>query len=216
VPAVVVDPQPIEAPWIHGHRRGEPDGDPDVQVRALDETTFVLRQSMSRTFEAPFLYLLLGGDRALLLDTGAVADPRRCDVRRVVGDGLGTHPPGAPLVDVEVARHREQPGLERPALVVAVDPRDHLEPGLLEQVLGRRGIGGEPEQVAVQAVLVPREERIERIGVTPPESRGLALDAHPVLPFEDCCREHARYTGTPGKKTQARERCKVGLTARGR
>jgi glyoxylase-like metal-dependent hydrolase (beta-lactamase superfamily II) len=102
VPAVVVDPQPIEAPWIHGHRRGEPDGDPDVQVRALDETTFVLRQSMSRTFEAPFLYLLLGGDRALLLDTGAVADPRRCDVRRVVDTLV---PPGLPLLVAHTHGH---------------------------------------------------------------------------------------------------------------
>ena len=33
----------------------------------------ILRQNMAIDYEAPFLYLLFGGDRALLLDTGATA-----------------------------------------------------------------------------------------------------------------------------------------------
>jgi glyoxylase-like metal-dependent hydrolase (beta-lactamase superfamily II) len=80
----VIDPAPLEAPWIHGRRRGAPDSDPPLQVRALDATTYVLRQSKSVTYEAPFLYLLVGAERALLLDTGAVEDRRRCDVRGAV------------------------------------------------------------------------------------------------------------------------------------
>jgi hydroxyacylglutathione hydrolase len=80
----MIDPAPLEAPWIHGHRRGAPDTDPALQVRALDDATFVLRQSKTVTYEAPFLYLLVGAERALLLDTGAVAERRRCDVRAAV------------------------------------------------------------------------------------------------------------------------------------
>lgn len=99
---IVVDPLPIEAPWIHGHRRGAPDIDPEFQVRALDETTYVLRQSKARTFEAPFLYLLVGTERALLLDTGAVKDPDRCDLRRVV-DAL--MPPGLSLLVAHTHSH---------------------------------------------------------------------------------------------------------------
>jgi len=56
-------------------------------VHRFDEHTFVLRQSKTVSYEAPFLYLLLGNERALLLDTGAVADPARCPLRATV-DGL--------------------------------------------------------------------------------------------------------------------------------
>ena len=79
-----LDEGSIDEPWIHGHRRGMADADPALQVRRLDADTFVLRQSKSRTFEAPFLHLLLGGDRALLLDTGAVKDEADCPVREAV------------------------------------------------------------------------------------------------------------------------------------
>lgn len=44
-----------------------------LQLRRVDEATYVLRESMGVTWEAPFVYLLLGSDRTLLLDTGAVA-----------------------------------------------------------------------------------------------------------------------------------------------
>ena len=54
--------------WIRGHRRGEPDRDPLIQVHAYDDRTVVLRQSMAVHFEAPFLFLLFGAERALLLD----------------------------------------------------------------------------------------------------------------------------------------------------
>jgi glyoxylase-like metal-dependent hydrolase (beta-lactamase superfamily II) len=45
--------------------------EPEIQVERLDADTFVLRQSLCTSFEAPFLYLLFGQDRALLFDTGA-------------------------------------------------------------------------------------------------------------------------------------------------
>ena len=73
--------------WIRGHRRGEPDRDPLIQVHAYDDRTVVLRQSMAVHFEAPFLFLLFGAERALLLDTGATADPARFPLRATV-DGL--------------------------------------------------------------------------------------------------------------------------------
>ncbi len=53
--------------WINGVNCNEP----RVQVHAYNEDTFIIRQSKCRTFEAPFVYLLFGESRALLLDTGA-------------------------------------------------------------------------------------------------------------------------------------------------
>ncbi len=75
------------ASWIHGTRPGQPDHDPPIQVHRHDADTIILRQSMAVHFEAPFLYLLFGERRALLLDTGATADPTRFPLRDTV-DGL--------------------------------------------------------------------------------------------------------------------------------
>jgi glyoxylase-like metal-dependent hydrolase (beta-lactamase superfamily II) len=91
-------PQPADPPlppgtwparWIHGTPAGGP-VDPFVQVHWYDEHTVVLRQSKDVTFEAPFLYLLLGRERALLLDTGATRDPRTFPLRTIVDDLLGS------------------------------------------------------------------------------------------------------------------------------
>ena len=46
-------------------------GRPGFQVRAYDADFYVLRQAACTNYEKPFLYLLFGDDRALLLDSGA-------------------------------------------------------------------------------------------------------------------------------------------------
>ena len=53
---------------------------------AVDGDTFVIRQSKCVDFEAPFLYLLLGTDMALLHDSGATADADLFPIRRTVED----------------------------------------------------------------------------------------------------------------------------------
>lgn len=58
---------PQFAHWIDGTTATEP----ETQVQTIDPDTFVIRQSVKTNFEAPFLYLIFGKDRALLLDTGA-------------------------------------------------------------------------------------------------------------------------------------------------
>ncbi len=49
--------------------------EPVVQVHRYDANTYIVRQSLCTNFEAPFLYLLFGKDRVLLLDTGAGGIP---------------------------------------------------------------------------------------------------------------------------------------------
>lgn len=96
--------------WIHGAPPGRPRTDPPLQVHHVDERTVVLRQSKALTYEAPFLFLLFGADRALLLDTGDVADPERMPLRRLVDalvvDWLARHPrPGYRLVVAHTHAH---------------------------------------------------------------------------------------------------------------
>lgn len=78
---------PVDVAWIHGSRRAGERTDPPIQVHAVDPATFILRQSKSVHYEAPFLYLFCGSARALLLDTGATADPGAFPLRATV-DGL--------------------------------------------------------------------------------------------------------------------------------
>jgi hydroxyacylglutathione hydrolase len=70
--------------WVHGAPDCDGSMDPPLQVVAVDDDTFVIRQSKCVHFEAPFLYLLLGTETALLHDTGATADADSFPIRRTV------------------------------------------------------------------------------------------------------------------------------------
>ena len=72
--------------WIHGAPDCDRSTDPPLQVVAADDDTFVIRQSKCVNFEAPFLYLLLGREVAVLHDTGATADSDLFPIRRTVED----------------------------------------------------------------------------------------------------------------------------------
>jgi hydroxyacylglutathione hydrolase len=86
----------LDVTWNHGTPGRRGNGEPKIQVHYYDEHTVILRQSKSVNYEAPFLYLLFGNDRALLLDTGATADPERFPLRekvdRLVSIWLAKHP----------------------------------------------------------------------------------------------------------------------------
>ena len=71
----------LDVRWIHGTPAGRRPSDPKIQVHHCDPHTVILRQSKSVSYEAPFLYLLFGNDRALLLDTGATAGPAKFPLR---------------------------------------------------------------------------------------------------------------------------------------
>lgn len=80
-------PQLFKERWIDGMLPQEP----EAQVQALDADTFVIRQSIKTNFEAPFLYLLFGRDKALLIDTGAEGGLIRPVVDRIVAQWLTAH-----------------------------------------------------------------------------------------------------------------------------
>ena len=91
--AAVLD---LDVAWIHGSEAAKYNTDPDIQVHACDEHTYFLRQNMAVSYEAPFMFLLFGACRAVLLDTGATANAQFFPLRRTVDsiiDGwLASHP----------------------------------------------------------------------------------------------------------------------------
>lgn len=83
----VILPTPIRAAsadWVPGSMQVQwdtgaatcPARQPDpIQTHRYNPRTIILREKLCSTWEAPFMYLLIGSKRALLIDTGDVADP---------------------------------------------------------------------------------------------------------------------------------------------
>ncbi len=56
--------------WIHGAENCEENIDSPIQVVKYNNNTWILRQNKCTNFEAPFMFLFFGEDKALLMDTG--------------------------------------------------------------------------------------------------------------------------------------------------
>jgi glyoxylase-like metal-dependent hydrolase (beta-lactamase superfamily II) len=85
--ATTSDAGPSFTHWIDGTVASEP----ETQVQPIDADTFVIRQSVKTNFEAPFLYLIFGKERALLIDTGAGGLKIRPTVDRLIADWRARH-----------------------------------------------------------------------------------------------------------------------------
>ncbi len=98
------------APQLHGQsplgvwNSGYP-GEPVLTVRVLGDGFWVIRQSKGSSLEAPFIYLIAGSRRALLVDTGA--EPAK-----------GTTLPLVALVDSLLSTRAPMRDLSRLPLVV--------------------------------------------------------------------------------------------------
>jgi hydroxyacylglutathione hydrolase len=53
----------LDVAWIHGSEAAKYNSDPDIQVHACDEYTYILRQNKAVSYEAPFMFLLFGASR---------------------------------------------------------------------------------------------------------------------------------------------------------
>ncbi|HJY52639.1 MAG TPA: MBL fold metallo-hydrolase [Candidatus Udaeobacter sp.] len=55
-----------------------------LQIHEYEPQTLILRQNPCASFEANFIYLLIGSDKALLIDTGAVADSKSMPLAKTI------------------------------------------------------------------------------------------------------------------------------------
>jgi hydroxyacylglutathione hydrolase len=99
-------PGSLDVHWSEGAADCGRSTSPPLQVHPYNVRTFILRENLCVTFEAPFMYLLLGSKRALLIDSGDVAEPTRVPLANTVlnllpGDGARK----LPLLVVHTHRH---------------------------------------------------------------------------------------------------------------
>jgi hypothetical protein len=67
-------PGSLDVHWNEGASDCSATPQDPLQVYSYEPQTFILRQSPCANFEANFIYLLIGSDKALLIDAGVVAD----------------------------------------------------------------------------------------------------------------------------------------------
>lgn len=70
--------------WIHGSVSAKANSDVRIQVHRYNEHTYILRQNPAIHWEAPFMYLVFGNKKAVLLDTGATAESDLFPLRATV------------------------------------------------------------------------------------------------------------------------------------
>ncbi len=139
--------------WIHGSPSAKHNTDPDIQVFEYDERTFILRQNKAVHYEAPFLFLLFGDDRAVLLDTGATPEEEFFPLRKVVDE----------LFELR------SPALQRPGYELLV-LHTHAHG---DHVAGDAQFAGRPDTVVVPA---DRDSAWDFLGLTQDPGRVARLD----------------------------------------
>ncbi|HTC57634.1 MAG TPA: MBL fold metallo-hydrolase [Candidatus Sulfotelmatobacter sp.] len=77
-------PGSMDVHWNEGAPDCATNSQPPIQVHPYNSQTFILRENPCATAEAPFMYLLVGSTKALLIDTGDVADPKQMPLAQTV------------------------------------------------------------------------------------------------------------------------------------
>lgn len=104
-PAATPSPLRMSVEWIHGSENCAADSGPALQVHEAAEDLVILRQNKCLNYEAPFIYLIFGKERVLMLDTGATRDPSTFPIAETVGKLM--------------ENHRQRHGLGKLSLIVA-------------------------------------------------------------------------------------------------
>ena len=78
--------------WIHGSQDCKADKDPAIEVFQYDESSYVLRQSKCLSYEAPFIYVLIGNEKILVVDTGATESANEFPLYKTIQSLNQKHP----------------------------------------------------------------------------------------------------------------------------
>ena len=137
-------PGTMDVHWNKGSKDCIKNPQPPLQVHRYNAETFILRENLCATYEAPFMYLLIGKNKALLIDTGAVADAKTMPLAETVTSLLATAGSRVPLMVVHThghLDHRSGDDQFRSLPDVEIVPTD------LESVKSRFGLAEWPNSI---------------------------------------------------------------------
>src|SRR6266704_1702455 len=100
--------EPLDVHWNEGTEDCTAAPQALLQIHTYEPQTFILRQNPCANPEANFLYLLIGSQKALLIDTGAVAESNKMPLAQTVLSLLPVKDSvRLPLLVVHTHKHRD-------------------------------------------------------------------------------------------------------------
>src|SRR6478672_9829007 len=137
-------PGTMDVHWNEGSEDCVKNPQPPLQVHRYNAQTFILRQSLCATYEAPFIYLLIGKNKSLLIDTGAVADAKTMPLAQTVISLLANGGSSLPLMVVHTHGHLDHRSGDDQFRVL---PDVEVVPTDLESVKSRLGVADWPNGI---------------------------------------------------------------------
>jgi len=134
----------MDVHWNEGSADCTKNPQPPIQVHRYNAQTFILRESLCATYEAPFIYLLIGKTKALLIDTGAVADAKIMPLAETVSSLLANSGSRLALMVVHTHGHLDHRSGDDQCRAL---PDVEVVPTDLESVKSRLGIANWPNEV---------------------------------------------------------------------
>jgi glyoxylase-like metal-dependent hydrolase (beta-lactamase superfamily II) len=134
----------MDVHWNEGSADCTKNPQPPIQVHRYNAQTFILRESLCATYEAPFIYLLIGRTKALLIDTGAVADAEIMPLAETVSSLMANSGSRVPLMVVHTHGHLDHRSGDEQFRAL---PDVEVVPTDLESVKSRLGIANWPNEV---------------------------------------------------------------------
>jgi len=134
----------MDVHWNEGSEDCVKNPQPPIQVHQYNPQTFILRESLCASYEAPFIYLLIGKTKALLIDTGAVTDAKTMPLAQTVISLLPNDGSRLPLMVVHTHGHLDHRSGDDQFRAL---PDVEIVPTDLESVKRDLGIGDWPKAI---------------------------------------------------------------------
>lgn len=101
-PVIGLEPGTLETKWIHGSANCLRNTDPAIQIHHYNENLVILRQNKCVNYEGPFMYLIFGAEKAILIDTGATRSSTSFPIQKTVESLLVEHYGEDARADIEL------------------------------------------------------------------------------------------------------------------
>ena len=137
-------PGTMDVHWNEGSEDCVKNPQPPIQVHRYNADTFILRENLCATYEAPFIYLLIGKTKALLIDTGAVAEAKTMPLAQTVISLLPNDGSKLPLMVVHTHGHLDHRSGDDQFRAL---PDVEVVPADLESVKSRLGLAEWPNGI---------------------------------------------------------------------